>query len=158
MVPSKFLKVTTWGRISTKCDKKLGNKMEKMWHALKESNVWGSNSNITSVNDLNMWYFISLMIKEDIPCLELAYLLQLMVQTLNETAIYHIKILAQHEMAPNTFYKIFNIPLKINIPCMEIMKTYCFEVNFNLESLSICNFLNLIFFSYFIYNFGKKFI
>ena len=80
--------------ISTKCDKKLGNKIEKIWHALKESNVWGSNSNITSVNDLNTWYFISLMIKEDIPCLKLAYLLQLMVQILNETAIYHIKILA----------------------------------------------------------------
>ena len=29
----------------------------------------------------------------------------LMVQTLNETAIYLIKILTQHEMAPNTFYK-----------------------------------------------------
>ena len=103
MVPSKFLKVTTWGRISTKCDNKLGNKIEKIWHALKESNVWGCNSNITRVNDLNMWYFISLMIKADIPCLELAYLLQLMVQTLNEIAIYHIRILAQHEMAPNTF-------------------------------------------------------
>ena len=51
----------------------------------------------------SMCVFISLMIKEDIPCLELAYLLQLMVQTLNETAIYHIKILAQHEIAPNTF-------------------------------------------------------
>ena len=71
------------------------------------------------------------MIKEDIPCLELTNLLQLMVQKLNETAIYHIKILAQHEMAPNTFYKIFNIPLKINLPCMEMMKTYGFEVNLN---------------------------
>ena len=36
-----------------------------------------------------MWYFISLMIKEDIPCLKSAYLLQIIVQTLNETAIYH---------------------------------------------------------------------
>ena len=69
------------------------------------------------------------MIKEDITCLELAYLLQFMVQTLSETAIYHINILAQLEMAPNTFYKILNVPLKINAPCMEIMKTYCFEVN-----------------------------
>ena len=59
---------------------------------------------ITSVNDLNI-YFISLMIKEDIPYLELTYLLQLMVQTLNETAIYLIKNLTQHEMAPNMFYK-----------------------------------------------------
>ena len=61
----------------------------KIWHTctLKESHVWGSNSNITSVNDLNMWYFISLMIKENIPYLEWTYLLQLMVQTLNETAI-----------------------------------------------------------------------
>ena len=79
--------------------------IEKIWHALKESNVWGSNYNITSVNELNMWYFISLMITEDIPYLDLTYLLQLMVQTLNETAIYLIKILTQHEMAPNTFYK-----------------------------------------------------
>ena len=126
--------------------------MEKdIWHALKESNVWGSNSN---VNDLNIHViFYILMSKEDIPCLELAYLLQLMVQTLNETTICYIKILAQHEMAPNTFYKIFNIPLKINVRCMEtLMKTYCFEVNLNLESLSkVCNFLNEIFFSYFIY-------
>ena len=98
------------------------------------------------------------MIKEDIPCLELAYLLQLMVQTLNETAIYHIQILTQHEMAPNTFDKILNISLKINVPCMEIMKTYCFEVNLNLESLSNWNFLNEIFLFYFIYNFGEKLI
>ena len=41
---------------------------------------------------------------------------------------------------------------------MEMMKTYCFEVNLNLESLSNCNFLNEIFFSYFIYNFGKNLI
>ena len=33
------------------------------------------------------------MIKEDVPYLEITYLLELMVQTLNETAIYHIKIL-----------------------------------------------------------------
>ena len=45
------------------------------------------------------------MIKEDIPYLESTYLLQFMVQTLNETAIYLIKILTQHKMAPNTFYK-----------------------------------------------------
>ena len=45
------------------------------------------------------------MIKEDIPYLELTYLLQLMVQTLIETAIYHIQILTPHKMAPNTFYK-----------------------------------------------------
>ena len=146
MVPSKFLKVTTWGRIFTKCDKKLGNMIEKIWHALKESNVWGSNSNITSVNDLHMWYFISLMIKKDIPYLELIYLLQLTVQTLNGTPIYHIKILNQHEMAPNTFYKWLNIPLKINVPCMEMMKTCCSDVNLHLESLSNCNFLNKIFF------------
>ena len=57
---------------------------------------------ITSVNDYNMWYFIPL-IKEDIPYPEFTYLLQLMVQTLNETALYHIQILAQHEMAPNMF-------------------------------------------------------
>ena len=44
------------------------------------------------------------MVKEDIPYLELTYLLQLMVQTLNKTAIYIIKIITQHEMAPNTFY------------------------------------------------------
>ena len=65
--------------------------IEKIWHALKECNVWGSNYNITGVNDLNMWYYISLMFKEDIPYLELTYLLQLMVQTLNETAIYLIQ-------------------------------------------------------------------
>ena len=44
-----------------------------------------------------------LIIKEDIPYLELTNLLQLMVQTLNETTIYHMEILTQHEMAPNTF-------------------------------------------------------
>ena len=43
------------------------------------------------------------MIKEDIPRLEWTYILQLMVQTLHETAIYHMEILTQHEMAPNTF-------------------------------------------------------
>ena len=51
-----------WGRISTKCDNKLGNMIEKIWHTLQESHVWGSNYNITSVSDLNMWYFISLII------------------------------------------------------------------------------------------------
>ena len=45
------------------------------------------------------------MIKEDIPYLESTYLLQLMVQTVNKTAIYLMKILTQHKMAPNTFYK-----------------------------------------------------
>ena len=98
------------------------------------------------------------MINEDIPCLRFAYLLQLMVETLNETAIYHIKILAQHERAPNTFYKILNIPLKINVPCMEMMKTYYVEVILILESLFNCNILTEIFFSYFIYNFGQKLI
>ena len=39
---------------------------------------------------------------------------------------------------------------------MEIMKTCCFEVSLNLESLSNCSFLNEIFFSYFISNFGKN--
>ena len=41
---------------------------------------------------------------------------------------------------------------------MEMMKTYCSEVKLNLESFSNRNFLNKIFFSYFIYNFGKKLI
>ena len=90
------------------------------------------------------------MIKEDIPYLKLTYLLQLMVQTLNEIAIYHMKILTQHEMAPNTFYKWLNIPLKINIPCMEMVKIRCSEVNSNLESLSNCNFLNDIFFLFYL--------
>ena len=104
MVPSNFLKVTMWGRISTKCDQKIRKYDRKdIWHALKESNVWGSNYNITSVNDFNMWYFIALMIKEDITYLESTYLLQFMVQTLNETAIYLIKILTQHEMAQTYF-------------------------------------------------------
>ena len=65
------------------------------------------------------------MIEEDIPYFELAYLLQIMVQTLDEIAICLMKILTQHEMAPNTFYKKLNIRLKINIPNMEIMKTCC---------------------------------
>ena len=39
---------------------------------------------------------------------------------------------------------------------MEMMKTCCSEVNLNLESLSIYNFLNEIFCSYFIYHFGKN--
>ena len=39
---------------------------------------------------------------------------------------------------------------------MEMMKTCCSEVNLNLESLSNCKFF--IFISYFIYNFGQKFI
>ena len=69
------------------------------------------------------------MINEEIPCLRLEYLLQLMVETLNETAIYHIKILAQHERAPNMFYKTLNIPLKIYVLSMEMMKSYCVEVN-----------------------------
>ena len=60
---------------------------------------------MSRVNDLNLLYFISLMIEEDIPYFELAYLLQLMVQTLDEIAICLMKILTQHEMAPNTFYK-----------------------------------------------------
>ena len=145
-----------WGRISTKCDQILGNMIEKIWHTLKESNVWGNNSNITGVNDLNTWYFISLMVQEDIPYLEWRYLLQLMVQTFNETAIYHMEILTQHEMAPNTFYKWLNIPLKNNIPCMEMMKTCCSEVNLNLESLSKCNFLNEIFFLILFIIFVKK--
>ena len=100
------------------------------------------------------------MIKEDIPYLELTYLLQLMVQTLNETAIYHIKIITQHEMAPNMFYEWTNIPLKVNVPCMKMMKTCRSAVKLNLESLSNCNFLNdfFFFFSHFIYNFGKKLI
>ena len=113
---------------------KLGNMIEKIWHTLKESHIWGSNSNIASVNDLNMLYFVSLMSKEDIPYLELTYLLLLMVQTLNETAIYFIKILSQHEKAPNTFYKWLNIPVKINVSCVEMMKT-CAEVNLNLFQL-----------------------
>ena len=41
---------------------------------------------------------------------------------------------------------------------MEMMKTCCSEVKLNLESLSNYNFLNEIFFSYFIYNFGQKLI
>ena len=90
------------------------------------------------------------MIKEDFPYLEWTYLLQLMVKKLNETAIYHIKILTQHELAPNMFYKWLNIPLKINIPYMEMMKTCCSEVNWNLESLSNCNFLNEIFFLFYL--------
>ena len=60
------------------------------------------------------YIFISVMINEDISCLRLVYLLQIMVETINETAIYHIKILARHKKAPNTFYKILNIPLEIN--------------------------------------------
>ena len=127
-------------------------------HALTESNVWGNNSKITSVNDPNMLYSISVMINEEISCLRLAYLLQLMVETLNETAIYHIKILAQHKRAPNMSYKILNIPLKINVPCMEMMKTYCVEVNLNLESHSNCNFLTKIFFFLFYVKFWKKLI
>ena len=38
--------------------------------------------------------------------------------------------------------KLLNIPLKINVPCMEMMETCCSEVHLNLESLSNCNFLN----------------
>ena len=88
------------------------------------------------------------MIKEDIPYLEWTYLLQLMVQTLNETAVYHMEILTQHEMAPNMFYKWPNIPsfFKIIFPCMDMMKTCSSEVNLNLESLSNCNFLKEFFF------------
>ena len=40
------------------------------------------------------------MIKEDIPYLKFTHFLQLMVQTLNKTAIYHIKIFTQHKRAP----------------------------------------------------------
>ena len=48
------------------------------------------------------------MIKEDFPYLERTHLLQLMGQTLNKTAIYHMKILTQHKVAPNTFLFIFS--------------------------------------------------
>ena len=90
-------------------------KYTKIRHILKESHIWGSNANITSITDLNMWYFIDLMIKEDIPYLELTYLLQLMVQTLNETAIDHIEILTQHEMGGKTvsYCLLWNAPLAI---------------------------------------------
>ena len=58
-----------------------------------------------------------------------------------------MEILTQHEMAPNTFYKSLNIPLKINVPCMESdRKRCCCEINLNSESLSNCNFLNEIFY------------
>ena len=63
------------------------------------------SSEISSVYDLNLLYFISLMIEEDIPYFESAYLLQLMVQILDEIAFCLMKILTQHEMAPNTFHK-----------------------------------------------------
>ena len=43
------------------------------------------------------------MIKEDIPCVEFTDLLQFMVQALNETQIYHIRIPTQHKMAPDMF-------------------------------------------------------
>ena len=69
------------------------NDRKNMTYTIKEYNVWGCNYNITSVNDINMWYFICLVIMEDIPCLKLTYLLQLIVQILNETAIYHINFL-----------------------------------------------------------------
>ena len=40
VVPSKFLKVTMWERISTKCDQNEEIKnYEQIWHTLKESNV-----------------------------------------------------------------------------------------------------------------------
>ena len=52
------------------------------------------------------------MIKEDIPYLEWMYWLQLMVQTLNETAIYHMEILNQHERAPNTILKMTQYSFK----------------------------------------------
>ena len=71
---------------------------------MTESYVWGFNSNIAIVNDLNMWYLVSLMIREDIPYIEWTYLLQLMVQKLNENAFYHMEILTQHKRAPNKFY------------------------------------------------------
>ena len=65
------------------------------------------------------------MIEEDISYFKSAYLRQLMVQTLDEIAFCLMIILTQHEMAPNTFYKWLNIPLKINIPNVEIVKTCC---------------------------------
>ena len=48
--------------------------------------------------------------------------------------------------------------LKINVPCIEIMKTYCFEVNLNFESLSNCNFCNEIFFLILFIILGKIYI
>ena len=66
---------------------------------------------MTSICDI-----IAVIIKEDIPYLELTYLLQLLVQTLSDTAIYHMKNHTQHEMAPD-------------------VKTCCSKLNFNLESL-----------------------
>ena len=98
---------------------------------------------------LNVNCIVYCIVLEDIPYLELTYLLQLMVLTLNETAIYHIKILTQHEMAPDYIW--LNIPLQIDVPCMEMTKTRCSEVNFNLESLSNCSFFDDFFFWFCIY-------
>ena len=100
---------------------------------------------MTSVCNISL----SFIIKEEIPCLKLTYLMQLMVQTLNQSVIYHIKSLLNTRGRQTHFYKGLNIPLKINVPCMEIMKTCCSEVNLNLETLSNCNFLNEIFFIFY---------
>ena len=44
------------------------------------------------------------MIKEDFPYLERTHLLQLMGQTVSKTAIYHMKIVTQHKVAPTRFF------------------------------------------------------
>ena len=59
------------------------------------------------------------MIKEDIPYLKLKYLLHSKVHTLHKIPIYHMKILTQHEMAPDMFEILLNIPLKNSFPFMK---------------------------------------
>ena len=153
MVLSKFLKVTTWGRISTKCDQKLGNKIEKIWHALKESNVWGSNSNITwdtqvlmtSICDiLYLWWLRKTF------HLELTYLPNW------QTAIYHIKILTQHEMAPNMFNNWLNIPLRNQCSMHGNDENMLFWSQFKLRITFQLQFLEWIFFFFFFFGGGGK--
>ena len=43
------------------------------------------------------------MTKEDIPHLNLTYVMHSKVQTLNESGIYYMNILTQHDMALNMF-------------------------------------------------------
>ena len=96
-------------------DHHVGALFHKMWpnirkydrkymaYTLKDAYVWGSNSNC---DILYLWW-----LRQTFHILN-EHLLQLMVQTLNETAIYHMEILTLHKMAPNTFYKMTKYSFK----------------------------------------------
>ena len=88
-----------WRDYTAKYDKI--HKNEEKWEIRKKIcmlyNVWGHNFKITCDNGLNI---LSPMINEEIPYLELTFTA---FKGPFKSAIYHMKILTQHEMAPHMF-------------------------------------------------------